>query len=88
MIVALTEGTMTSNGEISFEHAIELTENALSEINRLAIEQLRRGAETSPHIEAAERDLRSTLRQLVLAEREPTHHAQPEQPRLPSGESS
>jgi hypothetical protein len=58
------------NTEISFAKAIEMTENALSEVGRLAVEQIRRGAETSSHIEAAERDLRGALRQLVLAERE------------------
>ena len=64
---------MPRNTDISLEKAIELTENALSEVNHVAMEQIRRGAEISAHIEATERDLRDALRQLVLAEREPSH---------------
>lgn len=37
---------------------------------RIAIEQIHGGVETGSHVEAAERDMRSALRQLVLAERE------------------
>ncbi len=62
---------MAHGVEISFDKAIEMTENALSEVGQVAREQIRRGAEVSSHIEAAERDLRGALRQLVLAEREP-----------------
>lgn len=65
---------MTDSTDISFQKAIEMTESALSEVDHLAIEQVRRVAEVSSHIEAAERDLRSALRQLVLAEREGAHH--------------
>ncbi len=50
--------------------AVELTEEALTQIMQIAIEQIREGLETTSHIEAAERDMRSALRQLVLAERE------------------
>jgi hypothetical protein len=64
---------MTGSTDISFQKANEMTENALSEVNRLAMEQIRRGAEISSHIEAAERDLRGVLRQLVLSERDPAH---------------
>jgi hypothetical protein len=71
---------MTHSAEISYEKAIELTESALSEVNQLAMEQIRRGAEISSNIEAAERDLRGALRQLVLAERRPTHRATREEP--------
>jgi hypothetical protein len=60
---------MTRSADISFEKAIEMTEGALSEVNRLAMEQIRRGVDISSNIEAAERDLRDALRQLVLAER-------------------
>jgi hypothetical protein len=62
---------MIRGAEISFEKAIEMTENALSEVGQVAMQQIRRGAEVSSHVEAAERDLRGALRQLVLAEREP-----------------
>jgi hypothetical protein len=50
--------------------ALELTEQALGQVARIAIEQIHGGVETGNHIEAAERDMRSALRQLVLAERE------------------
>jgi hypothetical protein len=50
--------------------ALELTEAALGEIARVAIEQIHGGLESSNHVDAAERDMRSALRQLVLAERE------------------
>ena len=54
----------------SMERALGLAEEALEQIARIAVEQIRRGVETSNHVEAAERDLRSALRQLVLAQRE------------------
>ncbi|HTX31307.1 MAG TPA: hypothetical protein VMD09_07970 [Solirubrobacteraceae bacterium] len=50
--------------------AVELTEQALGQVARIAIEQIHDGVETGTHVEAAERDMRSALRQLVLAERE------------------
>jgi hypothetical protein len=50
--------------------AIELTEEALAEVTQIAIEEIRDGLEASNHVDAAERDMRSALRQLVLAERE------------------
>jgi len=50
--------------------ALELTEEALSQIMQVAIEEIREGLETTSHIEAAERDVRTALRQLVLAQRE------------------
>jgi hypothetical protein len=52
------------------ERALQLAEDTLEQITRIAVEQIRRGAESSSHIEAAERDMRGALRQLVLAERE------------------
>jgi hypothetical protein len=52
------------------ERALGLAEEALEQIARIAVEQIRRGVESSNHVEAAERDLRSGLRQLVLAQRE------------------
>jgi hypothetical protein len=52
------------------ERALGLAEEALEQIARIAVEQIRRGVESSNHVEAAERDLRSALRQLVLAQRE------------------
>jgi hypothetical protein len=50
--------------------ALELTEEALSEVARIAIEEIHTGLESSSHVQAAERDMRSALRQLVMAERE------------------
>jgi predicted TPR repeat methyltransferase len=52
------------------ERALGLAEEALEQIARIAVEQIRRGVDSSNHVEAAERDLRSALRQLVLAQRE------------------
>ncbi len=71
---------MTHDTDISFEKAIEMTETALSQVNQVAMEQIRRGAEISSHVEAAERDLRNAMRQLVLAEREPAHPSNREAP--------
>lgn len=50
--------------------ALELTEQALGQVARIAIEEIHTGLESSNHVQAAERDMRSALRQLVLAERE------------------
>ena len=50
--------------------ATKLTERALGQVARIVIEQIHSGLEASNHVEAAERDMRSALRQLVLAERE------------------
>jgi len=52
------------------ERALQLAEETLEQISRVAVEQIRKGVESSNHIEAAERDMRSALRQLVLAQRE------------------
>lgn len=50
--------------------ALHLTEEALGEVARIAIEEIHTGLESSSHVEAAERDMRSALKQLVLAERD------------------
>ncbi len=50
--------------------AVEVTEDALGHVARIAVEGIHRDLEVSSHIEAAERHMRSALRQLVLAERE------------------
>lgn len=50
--------------------ALDLTEEALGEVARIAIEEIHSGLEASNHVQAAERDMRSALRQLVMAERE------------------
>jgi hypothetical protein len=50
--------------------AIELSDEALAQVARVTVEAIRFGLPASSHIEAAERDMRSALRQLVLAERE------------------
>jgi hypothetical protein len=61
-----------SNRDISetIARALELTEEALSEVARIAIEEIHSGLEASNHVQAAERDMRSALRQLVMAERD------------------
>jgi hypothetical protein len=56
---------------------MQLVEEALGEVTRAGLEQIRAGVEVSAHIEAAERDLRNALRQLVMANR-----TQPYSPRL------
>jgi hypothetical protein len=50
--------------------ALKLTEEALGQVAQIAIEEIHTGLESSNHVEAAERDMRSALKQLVLAERE------------------
>jgi hypothetical protein len=50
--------------------AIELSDEALAQVARVTVEGIRFGLPASSHIEAAERDMRRALRQLVLAERE------------------
>lgn len=50
--------------------ALELTEEALGVVARIAIEEIHSGLESSNHVEAAELDMRSALRQLVLAAHE------------------
>lgn len=57
-------------GGSAMKRAVELTAEALAEIARITVEEILAGLETSNHVEAAERDMRSALRQLVLAQRE------------------
>jgi hypothetical protein len=52
------------------ERALELAEETLEQVTRIAVEQIRKGIATSNHVEAAEREMRSALRQLVLAQGE------------------
>lgn len=54
----------------AMERAMDLTAEALGEIARIAVQEIHAGLEASSHVEAAERDMRSALRQLVLAARE------------------
>jgi hypothetical protein len=68
--VAMSSKRGTQDVHVTMARAVELTEQALSQVARIAIEQIHGGVETGTHIEAAERDMRSALRQLVLAERE------------------
>jgi hypothetical protein len=51
--------------------ALQSTEAALGHVTKVVIENIRQGGDVSPHIEAAERDLRDALRQLGLAKRHP-----------------
>jgi hypothetical protein len=67
--MTIGDGSDRSPGE-ALRRALELTEEALGQVSRIAIEEIRDGGESSNHVEAAERDMRSALRQLVLAERE------------------
>ena len=52
--------------------ALRSTETALRHLTRVAMEEIRRGADSSPHVQAAERDLRSALKQLALVKRSTT----------------
>jgi hypothetical protein len=62
------------------ERALQLAEDALEQITRIAVEQIRKGVESSNHVEAAEREMRSALRQLVLAQREWSAKSAPPSP--------
>jgi 3-oxoacyl-(acyl-carrier-protein) synthase len=66
----MTDKRSDRNVATTMARALELTEEALGEVARIAIEEIHSGLESSNHVEAAERDMRSALRQLVLAERE------------------
>lgn len=55
---------------LSAKRAIELTEEALAQVSRMGVEAIHCGLEAGAHVEAAERDMRNALRQLVLSERE------------------
>ena len=61
---------LLKEGDELLEVALRTTEEALSQVTRLAIQRIRRGADTPPHLEAAERDLRRALRQLATLTRE------------------
>lgn len=74
----MTAGKRSNQNMVgTMARALELTEEALGQIARIAVEEIHSGLETSNHVEAAERDMRSALRQLVLAERELRHKASP-----------
>lgn len=49
--------------------ALRSTEAALGQLTTVVVESIRLGGDISPQVEAAERDLRSALRQLSLAKR-------------------
>jgi hypothetical protein len=68
-VSSISEAQETSIIE-SVVRAVELAEEALAQVSRIAIEEIRNGLESSHHISSAEREMRSALRQLVLAERE------------------
>jgi hypothetical protein len=54
---------------------MKLVEEALGQVTKARLEQIHEGVEVSAHIEAAERDLRNALRQLVMAKRtRPSSH--------------
>ena len=67
----MATGKQTDHGIITtLARAIELSDEALAQVARVTVEGIRFGLPASSHIEAAERDMRRALRQLVLAERE------------------
>ena len=67
----MATGKQTDQGIITtLARAIELSDEALAQVARVTVEGIRFGLPASSHIEAAERDMRRALRQLVLAERE------------------
>jgi hypothetical protein len=51
--------------------ALQSTEAALVQLTKVVMDNIRSGGEASPHVEAAERDLRSALRQLAQVKRHP-----------------
>jgi hypothetical protein len=51
--------------------ALQSTEAALVQLTKVVMDNIRSGGEASPHVEAAERDLRSALRQLAQVKRYP-----------------
>jgi hypothetical protein len=67
----MAAGKQTDHSIIAaLARAIELSDEALAQVARSMVEGIRFGLPASSHVEAAERDMRSALRQLVLAERE------------------
>jgi hypothetical protein len=57
--------------EAPIELAVQHTEAALGQLTKVVMHHIRHGGDTSAHAEAAERDLRSALRQLALIQRAP-----------------
>ena len=51
--------------------ALEATEAALGQVTKAVIDNIRHGGDGTQHVEAAERDLRSALRQLTIAKPRP-----------------
>jgi hypothetical protein len=60
--------------------ARELAEETLGLLARVALAEVHRGLEAGAHLEAAERDLRGSVRQLVLAERDLRSRSQNAEP--------
>jgi hypothetical protein len=61
--------------DLPLDVALRATETALGEVSKVVMDDIRVDGEVSPHIEAAERDLRTPLRQLGMAKREPGRDA-------------
>jgi hypothetical protein len=53
--------------------ALQSTEAALVQLTKVVMDNIRCGGEASPHVEAAERDLRSALKQLAQIKRHPSN---------------
>ncbi len=53
----------------AIEQTLQSTEAALGTLATVVVESIRLGGDVPPQVEAAERDLRSALRQLSLARR-------------------
>jgi hypothetical protein len=53
--------------------ALQSTEAALVQLTKVVMDHIRSGGEASPHVEAAERDLRSALKQLSQVKRTPNN---------------
>jgi hypothetical protein len=60
-------GPETASDGAPIDVALRSTEAALGQLTQVVIENIRSGGDVSHHIEAAERDLRSALRQLGQA---------------------
>ncbi len=65
----LVDGVHSEAAISAIDLALQSTEAALGQLATVVVENIRVGGEVSPQVEAAERDLRSALRQLSLAKR-------------------
>ncbi|HTU79544.1 MAG TPA: hypothetical protein VMF09_12370 [Solirubrobacteraceae bacterium] len=68
---ARLDGELGERVDSPIELALQLTEAALGQLTKVVMDNIRHGGDASPHVEAAERDLRNALRQLSVVKRNP-----------------